>query len=1560
MKHPKTTFSLLLFGILISLAFVPFNKESSFLTQLKDKLTKRAQQFPEEKIYIHTDRTFYMPDELFWFKAYLLNGETHKYSQLSKVIYADLISPSGEVLQSWTMQSESGIAMGDCYFPSTVKGGVYTLKAYTNWMKNQGKETFFEKQITIQKIITPRLLMKLDFNERAYGASDWVNADVSIRTLEDKPLANKTVSYQVNIDGKKIITQNTKTDAKGKTTIKFQLPATLTSSDGLLNVLISHEGNKESIARAIPIVLNTINMSFFPEGGHLMKGVTSTLAFKATNEHGKGADVEGFITDATGTKVATFKSFHLGLGKCKFKPEAGKEYFAQLTQPSGNQQKFKLPQAVSSGQLLAISPIDQEKIQVKVYSEHHQKANLIGQTRGVPFFSQTIDVKKGWNTLDVKTTDFPMGIAQFTLFGTNKKPQAERLVFLNPHKQLKIDITTNKNEYKPRELVELSVKTTDETGVPVPTNLSLAVVDDKLFSLADDKQHTIQSWLLVGSDLKGKVEEPNFYFKPEEAKAIPALDLLMLTHGWRKFDWKDIDSEVSYKYAPETDGVIYGYVIHKRSGKPVKAQIYLTEYVTGKIAKGQTDQSGIFTFTNINTFSSGQVFARSDKYKAEELEVILGNLNEEVPFPNINSEDPSNLPDKIDTDGKKSSKKRKNNYKSFKNSRTSYGKTSPVKGSAKTTNSGNITLSSDGALEEVVIVSAGYETKNVRAPLRTYIRARRNSDALNTNLMSDALSGRVAGLSVADNPKKSIQLRGSTSVTGNHKPLFVVDGIPTNLDNLNQTDPNSIESITVLKGASAAALYGSRGANGVIVIELKNSFTSSTRRGAKRKVRTYGNYAIANYAALANKPFSSQRTFFAPDYLHAQNPEVKSDFRNTIFWEGDLQTDAKGEASVSFYNSDASTVFRVIAEGVSIYGDIGHTEHTYSTMDDLEMVAKVPAYLTFEDQLKLPVILKNGSESEITGQVKLLLPKQLTALEDTKTITLEANTAKTYYFDVKANNISGKGNLTLVFQNEFSQIKVQQSIEVLPKGFPISFTLSSNQVYSNAKFDLSDIVEGSLSARLMIYPDAVGQALSGIEGMLRQPHGCFEQVSSSTYPNILVLNFLKESGISNPEIEKRALQYIADGYKRLAGYEVNSSNGFSLYGRPNASAWLTAYGLMEFSDMQKVYDGVNQKMMNRTVNFLLKTKDGKGGFKGKKYTYRNGQYSITENAYIIYALSHVPQTKNEIKMEFETAYQQAIQDNNLYRLGLLANAGFNLGQTEKAEKLTNILIEKLKQTKELDQAYNGRTITYSYGRNANTSVLALSIMATLRQKTSTEILPKLIQVLLSKRSSYGYFGSTRTTVLALKAIIAYTKFYQDTNTKGTLELLINNTKTKSIPYDAITVNQDLSGLLKSTAAKSVSIRLTDTEKGVPYSFDVNWTARTPLSDKDCEVELETSLASTTAKVGETVRLSAIIQNKTDKGLPSTVAIIGIPSGLAPQPWQLKKLMDDKVIDYYEMMDNQLVVHYIDLAPSVKKVVNIDLKAEIPGTFRAPASAAYLYYVDEYKSWQAGESITIEE
>ena len=144
------------------------------------------------------------------------------------------------------------------------------------------------------------------------------------------------------------------------------------------------------------------------------------------------------------------------------------------------------------------------------------------------------------------------------------------------------------------------------------------------------------------------------------------------------------------------------------------------------------------------------------------------------------------------------------------------------------------------------------------------------------------------------------------------------------------------------------------------------------------------------------------------------------------------------------------------------------------------------------------------------------------------------------------------------------------------------------------KFPANSITDATtISVRL--YPGPLSQVIEGMDSILSMPGGCFEQTSSSTYPNVLALDYMKRTKKLTPEVHAKAEGYIANGYQRLLTFEV-PGGGFSWFGNAPANKILTAYGLMEFNDMSKVYD-VDPRLIQRTQEWLAQQQQPDGSWK---------------------------------------------------------------------------------------------------------------------------------------------------------------------------------------------------------------------------------------------------------------------------------------------------------------------------------------------------------------------------
>lgn len=1623
---PLSVIPMLVGLVFYSFTNEPDTSESDFIKQLKSALNRYNQQLPQEKIYLHLDKLFYKPGDDIWIKAYLRDGSTHKASSTSEIVYVELINPKGSVEKTLHLITKNGSTHGDFKLAANAPGGIYKVRAYTNWMKNFPEDRFFEKEIQVQSVLLPKLLMNLDFERKAYGPGDEVIAKLKLSTVENKPLKNHKFNYVVQIEGKEYREDKSRADEEGLAWMAFPLPEKLKSNDGLLNVMIEYEGAKESIARSIPIVLNNISLEFFPEGGDLIRNVKSQVAFKALNELGKPADIGGVVVNDKGAIITEFKSYHQGMGSFSITPEDDRQYFARITQPVDIKKEFPLPKSLSKGYRMAINTDNPLQIQLDIHSPIQNMVTLVGQTRGNIYFSKETRLEEGSNKLTISTADFPVGVVQLTLFDHYRTPRCERLFFANQHKDINIKISTDKEKYLPREPVEMTVQVNDEDGLPLAANLSLAVVDDKLISFADDKQDNIMSYLLLSSDVKGKIEEPNFYFKKDEPKAKKALDYLLLTQGWRRFEWAEIleTSGAEWKsqigYSAEK-AVVHGIVVRFKNDVPIenaKVIVLETEEFT------YTDKYGKFEFENLDLSIPLTLQATTDDGFSRMQQInnysIGYQIGKQVTGQVIDSDNGEPIP----------------------------GANVIVKGTAigtVTDLNGNFILDVPSGRNVLVFSYIGYTPQEAKINQRMAITMAPDITQLQENVVmaygmarrggkNKARRHKVAKVEAAlpeivalpddDEIEEAIEVDPDVEIAKAgviEDTVFqdlpeeeIADGIfniaeempepkggikkfkeyvSRNIDYPRKAmrlgiegkvfiqfivgEDGTVTDVSVLKGIGAGC-----DEEAVRVVRGSSDWNPGKQRGRAVKTRmvvpitfSIDNYIdyetglMLNVARESDFSMKSQtakyyraRRFYTPKYESTEPVEVRTDFRQTIFWEPNLMIDKTGEAKITFYNSDDVSTFRATVEGIATNGGVGRQEYTYYTQLPFSLNTKIPAVVSFEDELNIPITLKNNTDQTIKGILKIEAPESFQLLENSiEQISVNAGSTKTITTPYKILPNAGINSINISFDSQGLNDSFEQIVEIMPKGFPVSRSFSGKELSASYNLEINALINNSLRARLTVYPDVLSDLMRGIESILREPHGCFEQTSSSTYPNILALQYMEESGSVDAKIKKKALTLIDRGYNKLTAFETKNK-GYEWFGNTPPHEGLTAYGLMEFKDMHQVYASVDPKMIARTSDWLLNRRDGKGGFKQSNQALDQfGRASAdVSNAYIVYALSECGVT--DIENEFNQSNEAALEKNDSYALALTANASFNLNKKSKGSKAIDLLIKQI-DTKGFGELEADHSITKSYGKSLQVETASLIVLAILKsERPGIQHLQKGVNYIVSSRSNYGGFGATQATILALKALTEYAKFAKKTNTSGTVEVYVDKQKVASKYYAKGAKGEILiDGLEKflSEGSQVVTIKFEGTDEPLPYALDVEWSTYTPDSQAECKVELQTALSSSAITLGETVRLTSTVRNLSKEGLPMTVALIGIPSGLSPQPWQLKQMQETKKIDYYEIKKNHVILYFRQMIPEAVREVNLDLKSEITGSFESPASSAYLYYTNEFKSWDSGERILIE-
>jgi len=697
---------------------------------------------------------------------------------------------------------------------------------------------------------------------------------------------------------------------------------------------------------------------------------------------------------------------------------------------------------------------------------------------------------------------------------------------------------------------------------------------------------------------------------------------------------------------------------------------------------------------------------------------------------------------------------------------------------------------------------------------------------------------------------------------------------------------------------------------------------------------------------------------YAHQHRTGDDPNVRSDFADTLYWNPLLIADASGRASLEFELSDSITSFRVRTDAHG-NGRIGTGEAEIVSRIPLALEPKLPLEVTAGDRIDVPLSIANDAATPLDVDVSLVYGKLLESViegpfdSDQRRVTLPAAGRSREFFPLRVVGRRGEAEVQFTGTAGTLSDSVSRKIRVVPPGFPIAESYAGNlEGMQDLTVKLPEhLVPGSLEVSLHAFPSMLADLNKSVEGMLREPGGCFEQASSSNYPNVLVLDFLQQNKLADPTTTRRAREMLSSGYGLLTGYEC-PDRGYEWFGSNPGHEALTAYGLLEFDDMSRVWN-VDQTMIDRTADWLMKRRTGNGGFTRNAKaldSFGSAPQDVTD-AYIVWALSEAG--RRDLQTELDHVVAMAQESDDAYLVALAAAAALD---TEHAQ--SGALADRLAKLQKDDghlEAADG-TITRSGGLSMQVETTALAAMAWLKSGGHLPQADKAIRWIVESRQGSGGFGSTQATILALKALIAHSEHSSRRTTDGTLVLKREGEEIQSQQFAAGQLTAiSLEGIAGefTSGDNRLEISLTGDNK-MPYVLDVSYRTTQPNSQEECPLRLSTKLAADRVAAGDTVGLTVELSNTSGQGQPMSVAVVGLPAGLEPRHEQLKELKDAGRFDYYEVKGRELVFYWRSVGPDVKDdqriVLNLDLVAEIPGKYEGPASRAYLYYTAEEKQW----------
>jgi uncharacterized protein YfaS (alpha-2-macroglobulin family) len=687
---------------------------------------------------------------------------------------------------------------------------------------------------------------------------------------------------------------------------------------------------------------------------------------------------------------------------------------------------------------------------------------------------------------------------------------------------------------------------------------------------------------------------------------------------------------------------------------------------------------------------------------------------------------------------------------------------------------------------------------------------------------------------------------------------------------------------------------------------------------------------------------------------------VRSYFPEALYINPEILTNGEGKASITIPLADSITTWRMAMLASTQTGALGTGTSELKVFQDFFVDLDLPVTLTQGDMVSIPVAVYNYAGH--AGDVDLKLePGDWFSLEGAgeRSVSVGAGQVGAAQLTIVAEKI-GKFKLTLSGRMKGGSERedtVVREIEVVPNGEAKEIVFSGrldSSVRHTVRFPETSIADAS-KIFVRLYPGPLSQVIEGMDSILRMPFGCFEQTSSATYPNVLALDYMKRTKKLTPEIHAKAEGFVATGYQRLLTFEV-PGGGFSWFGNAPANKILTAYGLMEFHDMAKVYD-VDPQVIARTGDWLVRQQQPDGSWRPDTQFINEGATNrfnadvVRITAYIAWALESADYKGPAIEKATQFIEKHLDGKMDAYTLAVVANFAVENGKdSEFARRALEMLSDAATEKGDFVWWSADETGVYATGDSAAVETTGLAVQAFLKAGGYTDVVRKSLSWIASKKNGDGSWGTTQATIMALRALLRASE-QSGSDARGTAEVLLDGKKVASLEINK--ENNDLFHqfvLPQTNADRDNEIEIRFSGKGglayqIAGRYFVPWQQATTREALAIEVKYDrTRLAQ-----DEIVTGTAKIRNNLDKTAKMVMVDLGIPPGFELLSEDLQKMVEKSAgekggrLEKFSMTATQAILYFDSIAPRDSFEVRYRLRAKYPIHAQGFASRVYEYY-----------------
>ncbi len=1526
-------------------------------------------------ILLTAEKPIYQPGQTIHARALALNRADHEAAQKRSLTFEVEDSRGNKVFKKATETDEFGVASAEFALADEVNLGTYHLRALLG--NADAPTNSSEIAVNVERYVLPKFKVAVEFGEegkkqkRGYLPGDHVIGKVRANYFFGKPVDNGEVSMKASAMDVTVFEAGAaqgKTDAEGNYRFDIPLPKYFAGrplTHGVARVLIEatvkdSAGHAETRGEPITVSDSPILVTAIPEGGTLVPHLENDVFLLAAYPDGNPARATLTIRagDVADQVISTDDG---GVAIAHVRPDAGRQTLeVEAVDQEGNRASNKVELETREGEDQILLRTERavyragEVIHLKVYSTNARGAVYVDVVKeGQTVVTRDLDIENGQAELELPATSEMAGTLDLGayVFGSDARPIADhRLIFVQPADELKIETVADAASYKPGGDARIQFRVTNSHGQGVHAALGLQVVDEAVFALAEKQpgfakvffyleQEVMKPRYEIHSIGMSEVVEPAEQSRVEQhdraARALFSATEIVSANKFETQSGKDLPmtkyGEYRQRYQTRFQGqanelakkMTKAYLENPKAGDPSHVHRMLvrsgdTEFLDSwgnrlRFEPASWDSSNKYYV--VRSPGPDHVFDTGDDLQA----ILLFQRAWIAGTPGPNA---SELGVTIEHDR------------------------GAMNGKAQIV--GTVTDPS-GAVVPGANVAVRDTAKNQLLTVTTDARGQFTLSAVSPGEYRIEVS--MAGFRMAAG-KCSLRARDRAVISAN----LAVGGSSTVVEVSGEAPLLETENATVVAGPVAmnamvgGVVGGVGGGIGGGVFALKQAQTLPVNgRNVTDLEALAGNGVLARDKSAA--PAARVRSYF-PEALYI-NPEII--------------TDKDGRASIVIPMADSITTWRMAMIASTQHGALGTATSSLKVFQDFFVDLDLPVTLTHGDRVSIPVAIYNYSGAAGTVRLQLQSEDWFSLIDDAgeKSISVDSSRVGGAQFTLEARRI-GKFKLTLAAQmkgtSERADIVVRE-VEVIPNGREQNLVFNGrleSTVRHELDFPPSSIPEAS-KIFVRLYPGPMSHVVEGMDSILRMPNGCFEQTSSSTYPNVLALDYIKRTKKLTPEIHAKAEGYIANGYQRLLTFEV-PGGGFSWFGNAPANKILTAYGLMEFYDMSKVHD-VDPRLISRTQQWLAGQQQKDGSWKpdtqfineGATNRYNTDVLRIT--AYIAWSLKNTGYQGEAVERAKRFVEEHMAAKEDTYTLAVIANFATSYGSDrEFTNQAIKLLLDARIEKDEKVWWTAEETGVYGRGESASVETTGLAVQALLQSGEAPGTARKALNYIASKKDANGTWGTTQATIMALRALLTATE-KSVADVQGTLIVLLNGKSAQKLQLTA--ENNDLLHQfvfkdVAQSAPTTVEFRF-EGKGGLAYQvvgqYFLPWDEKPALEPLSIDVAYDrTHLAQ-----DDLATATAIIKNNLSKPANMVMVDLGIPPGFDLlsedlQDYQQKSAnLKSGHLSKFNLTATQAILYFDAFAPGDTVTLKFRLRAKYPIRARTFQSRVYEYYDPEVAS-----------